>query len=307
MKLLITPALPLSPEQIGILAQSHQLFFISDERQPIETLSPDFSLSEIEGIVCNIFFLHNPLSVLPNLKFIQLTSAGLDRVPVEEIRQKGITLCSAGATYAVPMAEWVVGKLLELCKQTPFFYANQQNRRWEKHRQLRELSELSATIIGFGNVGQAVAARLKPFGVHITAVDLLEDASGLADRWLPFHQLDTALSTADIVILCLPLTEQTRGFMDEARFAAMKPGAMLINVARGALMSEQALIRHMRSGHLSGAALDVFDTEPLPENSPLWTLPNTIITPHNSFVSCSNNKRLFALLQKNLSLASKQN
>ena len=119
MNILITPALRLTREQKEKLIENNNLFFIESEIIPIETLKTDFSLDDIDGIICNHFFTVNDLSVFPNLKFIQLTSAGLDRVNVDEIKNKNIALFSAGATYAVPIAEWVVCQILSVYKNLP--------------------------------------------------------------------------------------------------------------------------------------------------------------------------------------------
>lgn len=300
MKLLITPAISLSEEQISVLSQHHTLFFIEDERIPLAGQKLGFDPVEIEGIICNFFFLHNSLSDLPGLRFIQLTSVGLDRVPEKEIREKGIALFTAGTIYAVPIAEWAVGKILEILKCSTFFYDNQKLSKWEKNRNLRELSGMNALIFGFGNIGKNIAKRLKPFDVSISAVDIPGVDTSLCDSFYTPDETELALSKADIVILCLPLTEDTRGFMNKKKFSLMKPGALLLNAARGALIDEDALKDALESGQLSAAALDAFDPEPIPQDSILWKLPNTLITPHNSFVGNRNAQRLFDLVVKNL-------
>lgn len=301
MNLLLTPAVSLTPEQRANLAASHRLFDLPDERVDLRTLTLDFDPALIEGIVCNFFFQANGLDALPNLRFIQLTSVGLDRVPVEQIRQRRIALHNAGSIYAVPMAEWAVGKILEMCKYSQFFYENQQNRIWNKHRGIRELAGMNALILGFGNVGRGIAKRLRAFDVKISAVDVVAPDASVVDAYYPMDDLDAALAQADIVVLCLPLTPETRGILNGQRLACMKQDAMLVNVARGALIDEAALLASLRSGHIAAAALDVFASEPLPPDSPLWTAPNLCLTPHNSFVGSGNAARLFQLIQHNLS------
>lgn len=300
MNLLITPAISLTEEQKAILCENHTLFFIEDERVPLSEQQLSFDPAEIEGIVCNFFFLHNSLSALPNLRFIQLTSVGLDRVPESDIREKNIALFTAGSIYAVPIAEWAVGKILEILKCSTFFYDNQKLCKWEKNRNLRELSGMNALIFGFGNIGKNIAKRLRAFDVNIYAVDIPGVDTSLCDNFYTPDEAQVALSTADIVILCLPLTEKTRGFMNKEKFSSMKQGALLLNAARGALIDEVALKEALESGHLYAAALDAFDPEPIPEDSMLWKLPNTLITPHNSFVGNGNSQRLFNLILKNL-------
>jgi len=231
---------------------------------------------------------------------VQLTSAGLDRVPVDLFREKGIALFNAGATYAVPMAEWAITKILELFKDTAAFAENQRRHGWRKQRHLRELAGCCAAVVGFGNVGREVARRLRAFDVSVTAVDIVRPVEGY-DRYVDISRLDDALSVADIVVLTLPLTDETRELFDRRRFAAMKEDAVFVNIARGAIVDEDALAATLHSGKLWGAALDVFTEEPLPVEHPLWACPRLLITPHNSFVGDGNHARLFALIKANLS------
>lgn len=297
MQLLITPALTLSADEKAALEGRHTLHFLEDERISLSEQTLSFDPATIEGIVCNVFFLHNDLDVFPRLKIIQLMSAGLDRVPLSEIRKRGIALYNAGAAYAVPMAEWALAKILEIMKHSAAFAASQAAHRWEKQRDLRELSGRSAAIIGFGNVGKAVAKRLTAFDVSITAVDVVPP-DGCCDAYLPIARLDEALSGADIVVLSLPLTDETRGLINADRLAAMKDDAVLVNVARGAVLDEAALLNALQSGKLAGAALDVFAYEPLSADSPLWEAPRLLLSPHNSFVSDGNHDRLFAIVKE---------
>ena len=282
------------------LEEKHDLFFLDDERIPLSGQPLRFDPACIEGIVCNFFFQHNAVADLPRLRHVQLTSAGLDRVPVEELKARNIRLFNAGSAYAVPMAEWAVGKILELYKCSAFFARNRRERRWEKRRDIRELSGATAAIVGFGNVGRCIAQRLQAFGVSILAVDIVADASGLADAWYPVAELGNALEQADIVVLTLPLMASTYHILDDGKLARMKPDAVLVNVARGPLIDEAALLEHLRRGRFWGVALDVFEREPLDSSSPLWTCDRVILTPHNSFVGTGNQERLFQVLLNNL-------
>ena len=300
MRLLITPALLLTEEQKRILETRHDLFFLKDERIPLQQQELQFDLGDIEGIVCNFFFQHNDFSILPNLRFVQLTSAGLDRVPVEKLKCAGIALYNAGATYSVPMAEWCVGKIIELYKCAPFFYRNQQNHSWEKNRSLRELSGQTAVILGFGNVGKQIAKRLRGFDMKIRAVDLFRDESGLSDEGFVISEMQEALKDADIVILTLPLTEKTYHIIDRRELKWMKTSAILINVARGALINMDSLVNSLQRKEIAGAALDAFENEPLNSHSCLWEMEQVLISPHNSFVGNGNQQRLFQVLLDNL-------
>ena len=156
--------------------------------------------------------------------------------------------------------------------------------------------------IGFGAYGQQVAKRLKAFDVQVLAVNRTMKTSPFVDGFYPLEQLDFCLSQADIVILAIALTDETRNLLSENRIASIKPGAILINAARGGLIDEAALAEALKSGHIAGAALDVFADEPLSKDSPLWNTDTVLISPHNSFVGANNHSRLIQCITANLSL-----
>lgn len=285
VRLLVTGAVSLTPELRTALEETGaEITFVQNELAPLEIDPAPF-----EGVVCNALFLHNDIRRFTALRFIQVTSAGLDRLPVGEIAARGIRLFNARGVYSVPMAEWAVGKVLELYKHAPFFQANQQRKAWTKDRTVRELAGAHAAVVGFGSVGRETALRLAAFGVRLTAVDICE----IPDYpFCPFDALERLLPDIDIVVLTLPLTPETRGIFDERMFRHCKRGAVLVNISRGGVIREADLVEALRSGILSGAALDVFEQEPLPADSPLWSLENVLVTPHNSFVSDRNAARL---------------
>ncbi len=166
-----------------------------------------------------------------------------------------------------------------------------------------ELTDKKVLIVGFGNIGQEIAKRLRPFGVYIVAMDkrkLKPEEETLADKICVPVEIDNILKSIDILILTLPLTEETQNIINRDRIFGMKKGSIIVNPARGGLLDEKALLDALDAGIIYGAALDVFQKEPLPENNPLWNMKNVIITPHNSFVSDMINKRLFELIYSNL-------
>ena len=189
--------------------------------------------------------------------------------------------------------------VLQLYKHSRFFAENQAQGRWEKHRGLLELAGKNVCIIGCGDVGTACAERFRAFGCRVTGVNRSRRENAAFHRIVLLEQLDEVLPEADIVVLAVALTGQTKHLMDAARLAKMKQGAVLVNIARGALVDTQALIRGLET-HLGGAVLDVFEEEPLKEDSPLWHMPQVIITPHNSFVGDGNRQRLDRLIMDNL-------
>ncbi len=294
MRTLVTGAFPLDDtrrkalENLGL-----ELTFHADEREPVQ--NPE----RYEAVICNGLFSFQNIDAFTALRYIQLTSAGLDRVPVDQIRDRGIVLHNAAGVYSVPMAEFALFGLLSIYKQGKFFYKNQTAHRWEKHRGLQELAGKKVCILGTGSVGREVAKRLKAFdctvlGVNRTVRQLLE-----FDQVLPLEALEQTLALSDILVLTIALTEQTKALVRSAVPGKMKPGAVLVNLARGALVEESGLISALESGHLSGAVLDVFEQEPLHTTSPLWDMENVILTPHNSFVGEGNQKRLLDVIQNN--------
>lgn len=295
MKLLLTGAFKCTDEQIEYLKSlGHEIVFFGDEREKL-----DFDVSDIEGVICNGLFVYNDIEQFHSLKYIQLTSAGYDRVPMDYIKQHGIEIHNARGVYSIPMAEFALCGVLQIYKQSGYFHENQKVHKWEKHRGLTELYGKQVCIVGCGSVGTECAKRFKAFGCSVVGVDIKPYKNELYDSMLPLNSLDEALMQADVTVLTLPLTEDTRRLINEDRFTAMKHGAVLVNIARGAIIDTDALIVALNT-HLRGAVLDVFDEEPLHESSPLWDMENVIITPHNSFVSDDNHTRMLDVIMNNL-------
>lgn len=293
MNVLVTGAFQLNSEELTALeAAGHKVFTHHDERAPVEL--PE----HYEAVVCNSLFLYNSIESFTNLRLIQLTSAGLDRVPLDYIRAHGIELHNAAGVYSVPMAEFAVCGILQLYKQSRFFAANQAQHKWEKHRGLLELSDKRVCILGCGDVGREIAKRLKAFGCHITGVNRTVRVLPDFDEILPLDKLPDTAAVCDILICCIALTPETRGIVSKEVFDRLPAGAIFVNVARGALADEAALTKWLQNG--GRAVLDVFEEEPLPESSPLWDMENVLLTPHNSFVGEGNRARLWEKIKENL-------
>jgi phosphoglycerate dehydrogenase-like enzyme len=296
-EILLTGAFQYSNEQIHeIESLGYNVTYVQEER---EELIIEFEKFHV--VVCNSLFLYNDISKFRNLEIIQLTSAGLDRVPLEYINNKGIKLHNAGNVYSIPMAEWALSKILEIYKKSTYFYENQKQKLWEKDRNILELSGKTVLIVGFGNVGLEVAKRLKSFDAYIIALDITIKENQYTDVMSDIDNLDSMLPMADIVILTLPLNEKTRHLFNENRLKKMKNNSVLINISRGGIIDESALIEFLKLDKFLGVALDVFEEEPL-KNEILWNLKNIIITPHNSFISDLVEQRLFKLITKNIRL-----
>ena len=293
MNILITGAFPISEEEKAELeARGHTVTIHPDERQSVER--PE----QVDAVVCNALFLYNPIERFTSLHVIQLTSAGLDRVPLDEIHARGIALYSAAGVYSAPMAEFAISGILQFYKQSRFFTDNQRVRHWEKHRGLLELNSKRVCILGCGDVGRETAKRLKAFECRIIGVNRTVRELPYFDSVQPLDRLAEIAADSDILICCIALTEETKGIVSREVFTRLRPGAVFVNVARGALVDGDAMTAWLLSG--GRAVLDVFEEEPLPESSPLWAMENVILTPHNSFVGEGNRARLVKLLRKNI-------
>jgi phosphoglycerate dehydrogenase-like enzyme len=208
---------------------------------------------------------------MKSLKVIQSPNAGVD--DVLKIRPEGVTLCNAAGVHDASTAELAVGLAIASRRGFAPFAIQQQAQHWQ-HERMPSLSDSKIAIIGFGNIGKTIMKMLSGFDVTVTPFS----KSG-RDGSLTFDQFDRLLPTFDVIILIVPLTDQTRHLMNAERLAAMKDGAALINVARGGVVDTDALIRELNSGRIT-AGLDVTDPEPLPDGHPLWSARNVIITPH---------------------------
>lgn len=296
-QVLLTGAYQYTEEQLHMIEKmGWKVTFVKNELEPI-----GIPTNQFDAVICNGLFLYNDIAEFKKLKMVQATSAGMDRLPIEYMENHHIMYYNAKGVYSIPMAEWAVMSILEICKNAQGFFRKQQEHIWEKDRSLLELTGKKVCIIGYGDVGHETAKRLAAFGTEITAVNRSRvEEDGVISRWLPLDRLDEALPEADIVILCIALTEETKGLLNTDRLQRMKQGSLLVNVARGALIDEKALIRCLKEEKLRGAALDVFETEPLPEESELWEMPGVIISPHNSFVGDQIRERMFDLICENL-------
>lgn len=296
MKLLLTGAFKYTDEQIEyIKSLGHEIVFVQDEREKI-----DFDVSDIDGVICNGLFLYTPIEIFKSLKFIQLTSAGLDRVPLDYAKEHNIKISNARGVYSAPMAEFALCGVLQLYKQSRFFYENQKQHKWEKHRGLLELSDKNILIVGAGNIGSEVAKHFRAFDANVIGVDLFPSENPNFDAVYPLDELDDILKISDVVILTLPLTSDNEGFFNDDKFTLMKNSAVFVNIARGKLVNQNDMIVALEQSKIAGAVVDVFEEEPLEDSSKLWDFDNVIITPHNSFVSDMNNKRMFDVILKNI-------
>lgn len=296
MKLLLTGAFNYTDAQLAALKSAgFEITFVQNE---LEKLNID--CAEFDAVVCNSLFMYNNVDSFTNLKAVQLTSVGYDRIPVSRFAQKGIALFNAKGVYNIPMAEWALLKTLEIYKNSKYFYKRQEQKLWEKNRNLKELFGKTVLIIGVGNIGQECAKRFKAFGTKVLGADIFDSKCEFVDEFFYIDSLPTALKLCDVAVLCLPLTEKTQHIINEETLGYLKDDAVLINISRGKIINEADLIKVLKENKLSGVAMDVFEEEPLSAQSPLWSIPRVHITPHNSFVSDAVSDRLFEVIYKNL-------
>jgi D-2-hydroxyacid dehydrogenase (NADP+) len=241
------------------------------------------------------------------LKWLHSTAAGVGQLMYPELRKSGIEVTNASGVHRIPMAEHIVGTLIALSRRFPDCFRYQQQSRWAQQElwnapvRPRELRGQILLFIGFGAIGREVAKVVRPLGIRAWAVTRSGRAEeGLAEQVFPASKLHEALPQADFVVLAAPETPETRKMIGAGELAFMKASAYFLNVSRGALVDEPALISALEQRKIAGAALDVASQEPLPPETPLWRLDNAFITPHMSAVSEHLWERQTDLLMENL-------
>lgn len=296
MNLLLTGCFNYSKTQVEALRSlGYTVYFMQQEAGELPV---DAAL--VDAMVCNGLFLSHDIEVFSNLKLVQLTSAGYDRVPMDKIKARGIQVYNARGVYSTPMAEWAIFRVLEYYKQGWFFRKEHKEGNWSKHRGLREVSGKIVAVVGAGNVGQEVAKRFRAFGAETIGFDIHTDDTDGFDHMELTESLRARMRDFDVVVVTAPLLPSTRGLINREVLNSMKEGAILVNIARGGLIDEPALCEVLTERKDLFAALDVFEIEPLPDNSPLWKLENVAVSPHNSFVGEGNNDRMFTVIYQNL-------
>ncbi len=216
------------------------------------------------------------------LRWVHTASAGVDNVLTPDVAASDVTVTNSRGVFDGAIAEYVLGLVLAFAKDLPGTWDRQRRREWE-HRDTERVAGTTALIVGVGPIGRAVARLLRAAGVRVRGVGRT-GRTGDPDfgEVAASADLGALLPEVDYLVLVAPLTDETRGLIGAAEFAALRPTARLVNVGRGELVVESALVDALRTGALAGAALDVFEREPLPESSPLWDLPGVVVSPHMS-------------------------
>ena len=240
------------------------------------------------------------LSILKatSVKWMHTFSAGVDSPFFVQLMERGVRLTNSSGATASPIAQTTVLYMLALSRNVRAWFQHQEKHEWAR-QEFAELDGARLAVLGMGPIGIEIARLGVALNMNVEAIRRTPTGSEPCPTF-SFDQLPRVLAHADWVAVALPLTDDTRQIFDTKTFAIMKPGAHFINVGRGELVDEDALIAALQSGHLAGAALDVFATEPLPADSPLWDMDNVIITPHSSSASAQSGLRSEDIFVKNL-------
>lgn len=320
MQILITSYL--EPEHVEAIAASHPdvevLYepsligvpqYVADHHGPTPELSPadqqrwEDLLARAE--VALDFDWQDPAALpqrAPNLKWVQATSAGIGAfIRRTGLDRSGIVATTAGGVHAVPLAEFALTGALFVVKGLPYLQRQQREHRFERYT-TRQLAGMRVTVVGVGGMGSNVVRTFDAVGARVTAVGRVGGSYELpvGVELSDVGRLDEVLPTTEVLVLCTALTPETENLISAERIALLPEGAAVVNISRGQVIDEDALIDALRSGRLGGAALDVFREEPLPAGSPLWDLENVLISPHSASTVESENATLTALFIENL-------
>jgi phosphoglycerate dehydrogenase-like enzyme len=246
------------------------------------------------------------VATLPRLRWVHATSAGAG----EQVREAGlpaealerVTITTSSGVHAVPLAEYAILGLLAIAKELPRFVEDQRARAWpEIRRPLRELDGQTLLLVGLGDIGRETARLGKAFGMRTVGFRRTEGPPpDHVDEVHGPQRLPELAHRADGMVVSLPLTDQTAGLIDRATIERLPASCIFVNIGRGGVVDEPALVDALRERRIAGAVLDVFAAEPLPDSSPLWTLPNVLVTPHAAALSARENERIVELFVDNL-------
>lgn len=246
--------------------------------------------------------LHRVLAAAPVLQWHQTPSSGVNHILTPTYRQRGIVLTNGAGTFSTPIAELVMAYILDRAKALAALHELQTQRQWKRRTELafQDVAGATLLIVGAGSIGQAIAQRAKAFDMTVWGSRRRPQALPNFDQILGPEEWRSHLPKADYVVIATPLTPDTKDLFDEATLRAMAPHSYLINIARGAVIDEAALLRALQENWIAGAALDTFAVEPLPTDHPFWSLPNVFVTPHCSGLSPRNAERTIDLFLDNL-------
>ena len=240
-------------------------------------------VGDVDGVICgDDRFTARVLDAAPRLKVISKWGTGIDSIDQEACRQRGVVLCNTPGAFTEPVADSVMGYVLCFARRLPWMDRAMHAGEWKKMAGL-SLHECTLGVIGVGNIGKTVVRRALGFGMRVVGNDIVEmPADFVSTTAIEMVDKERLLRQADFISINCTLNETSHHLMSDAEFGLVKPTAVLINTARGPIVDEAALVRALQEERLAGAALDVFEAEPLPADSPLLTMDNVMLAPHNS-------------------------
>jgi len=287
------------------------------ERQP--SLSSQDALWQEVEIIYGFPWKLPKLEQAPRLRWIQLYSAGADRLTDNPLFQTDIMITTASGVHAINIAEYVFTMTQAWYRRLPQLFAWKRGKEWGKDKEstdsaIEELHGKTIGIVGYGSIGRQIARLARAYGMRVLAMqrgsnhkdtgfqfpDVGDPEGTLPEQYYTFDQLHQMLQECDIVVAAVPLTTETKAMFNAEAFQAMKNSAFFVNIARGDVCDEAALISALEQKQIAGAALDVFQQEPLPSTSPLWDLPNVLMSPHDSGVTPHYNERAATIFEANL-------
>lgn len=292
--------------QIGIHTSVGALFPPSVLRDALSDVEPTVRVvetgDELERCDALVTFAYDESFLDADLTWIHSVQSGVDRFPIEQLDRQKVTLTSSAGIHGDSVGETIAGYMLQFSRRLHVHRDNEHRQEWQYPAwdAAFTLSGESLCVIGLGTLGQGIAARADALGLNVVGVKRTPvSVEHVSHIYIP-DELMEAVGDARFVAVAVPLSDRTKGLIGEAELAAMRDDAYLLNVSRGGIVDEEALLAALRADELAGAALDVFETEPLPEESPFWTLPNVIVTPHAAAANREYYQRVAVLVRENV-------
>lgn len=292
--------------QIGIHASVDALFPPSVLRDALSTVGPTIQIveseSDLEGCDAVVTFSYDESFLDANLTWIHSIQSGVDRFPFEQLEQRDIALTSSAGIHGDSVGETVAGYMLQFARRLHIHRDNEHRREWQYPAwdAAFTLPNESLCVIGLGTLGRGIAARAAALGLTVTGVKRTPVPVDHVTQIYTPDELMKAIADVRFVAVAVPLTDQTEGLIGADELATMRDDAYLLNVSRGGVVDDEALLAALRADDLAGAALDVFETEPLPDESPFWTRQNVIVTPHAAAANREYYQRVAALVRENV-------
>jgi phosphoglycerate dehydrogenase-like enzyme len=281
-----------------------QLRKIANHYEFISCTDKSVLMKHLPGVEILIIFVAKfdaeLLALAPNLKWIQAITAGVDNLPLKEINDRGIILTNARGIHKIQMAEFAIAAMINFARNFHLMHRNQIKGLWDRSIPQAEIYSKVVGIIGLGSIGEEIARKASFFGMRVLGVRQNPRPAKYVDRVYGMEEMDKVFRESDYIINLLPLTAGTRKLIDKHYFGSMKKAACFINIGRGPTVNQTDLVDALKSNRIGGLVADVYEAEPLPEDSPLWGLENVILTPHIAGVSPNYLKRAMEVIMHNL-------